>query len=69
MGNYVTPILNLKICSDIGSVCEFEGTGELHNEELPMSDSNATEMSNRKSFFISHENRSYHYLHVFLIQK
>ena len=52
MGNYVSPILNLKLCSDMGSMCAFEGTGELHNEELPISDSNATELSNRKSFFI-----------------
>ena len=53
MGNYVSPILNLKLCSNMGSMCDFEGTGELHNEELPMSHSNATELSStRKSFFI-----------------
>ena len=44
----MSPILNLKVCSDIKSVCDFDGIGgELHNDELPSSN-NATEMSDRK---------------------
>lgn len=52
----MSPILNLKVCSDMG--CDFEGTGDLHNAELPMASSNSTELSSSKYFFIFRPNES-----------